>query len=75
MLKELFPGSTDFYSGHFQDTPNIKTFFGYADGGQLNELFEIGRKVFYCIKCIKKLKLTTKYAEERCFTQLLRFFC
>ena len=30
MLKELFPGSADFKSGHFQNTPNIKTFFGYA---------------------------------------------
>ena len=39
MLKEMFPGSTDFTEAifkktpniktHFQNTPNIKTFFGY----------------------------------------------
>ena len=31
MLKELFPGSTDLiYKGYFQNTQNIKTFFGCA---------------------------------------------
>ena len=30
MLKELFSGSKDFDRGHFQNTPNFKTLFGYA---------------------------------------------
>ena len=28
--KELVPGLNRFYSGHFQNTPNSKTFFGCA---------------------------------------------
>ena len=28
--KNIAPRSNRFYSGHFQDTLNIKTFFGYA---------------------------------------------
>ena len=28
--KRIVPGLNRFYSGHFQNAPNIKTFFGYA---------------------------------------------
>ena len=28
--KTIVPGLNRFYRGHFQNTPNIKTFFGYA---------------------------------------------
>ena len=28
--KRIVPALNIFYKGHFQDTPNVKTFFGYA---------------------------------------------
>ena len=28
--KRVVPGLNRFYRGHFQDIPNVKTFFGYA---------------------------------------------
>ena len=31
--KRIVPGLSRFYSGHFQNTLDIKTFFGYAEGG------------------------------------------
>ena len=38
MLKELFPGSTDFTGGYNQNTPKIKTFIGYANKTEMIEL-------------------------------------
>ena len=37
--KRIVPGLSRFYSGHFQNTPNIKTFFGYAFRTSVNMVF------------------------------------
>ena len=37
--KKVVPGLNRFYSGHFQNTPNIKTFFGYASQNFSNGIF------------------------------------
>ena len=34
--KRIVPGVNRFYSGHFQSTPNVKTFFGYAWSEQID---------------------------------------
>ena len=44
MPKEMFPGLNRFYRGHFQNTQNIKTFFGYAQC----------MKILNHIRCIRK---------------------
>ena len=51
--ERIVPGLNRFYSGHFQNTPNIKAFFGYAAGnnpGVLKNSTEHAEPLFIVFK-------------------------
>ena len=58
--KKIVLGLNRFYRGHFQNTPNIKTFFGYAVVRTFKSIPEAARELGFSEAAVKKAKYSNR---------------
>ena len=65
--KRIVSGLNRFYSGHFQNTPNIKTFFGFAGLKRFNMLHQ-NAELEPAVQCVESLVSEKNKVHSHCKT-------
>ena len=65
--KRIISGLIGFYNGYFKNTPDIKTFFGYAGFKRFNMLFQ-NAELEPVVQCVDSLVSKKNQVHSHCKT-------